>query len=100
MPRRKQNQRRRRFNDRIVAQLRAKIRSGDAWEDSKGIDASSVIYVLVTGYDFFDDHPEDELRQVWEVLGDEIIEEHVKHEPATLPWAAERLARGEDLRPW
>jgi hypothetical protein len=99
MPRRKQNQRRRRFNDRRVAELRAQIRSGAAWKDAPACDPSSVLFVLVTGYDFFDEHPEEELRQVWEVLGDEILEEHEKHSPETLPWAAERLARGEDLRP-
>ena len=80
-------------------QLREKIRSGDAWKDSPKIDASSVIFVLVTGYDFFDDHPEEELRQIWEVLGAQIIEEHRKHSPETLPWAAERLACGLDLKP-
>jgi hypothetical protein len=62
------------------------------------------VWALVTGsffefcLDFCTTEGDDETKKLWEKLRDDILREHVKHQPTTRPWAWWQWEKPEPLR--
>ena len=112
MPIRSEIGKARRLNQRIIEDLRELVRSGVPWVQPG--DALPRGYcdllALVTGLFYFTDFiqiknpqrggEEDRETQLflWSELREDIINEHIKHQPGTRPWAWWRLEDREPQR--
>ena len=95
MPKRKLTVKKHRLSDRKLEDLRAYIATGAPWQKGgiHSVEGCWDVFGLVRGsfYDFglkfCRQHDRDSQRELWELLRDDILREHIAREPGTRPEA-------------
>jgi hypothetical protein len=103
MPKRRQKTRNRRVSDSVIGQLRQAIAAGVPWLTRDDMGGRMELLGLVSGHwyglsHFVDENDDESIRELWEALRNDIIEQHTRRRPGQRPSAWWRFEAPEPRR--